>query len=158
MTRNMTCARPSRAIRVAVADDHLFVRSGLRRFISSFPEYDFAGGAASAEEALELVQGTDIDVLVFDANMPGSSGLEILPQLSAIAPRMKVLVVSASPGTAFSPLELRAEAFAYLEKPFNPQTLDESIRSAAAALARAASDEGFRTRSDGSLDGGTGEW
>ena len=56
----MTCTRPSRALRVAVADDHLFVRSGLRRFISSFPDYDFAGGAASAEEALELVPATDI--------------------------------------------------------------------------------------------------
>jgi two-component system invasion response regulator UvrY len=151
----MTCTRPTRAIRVAVADDHLFVRSGLRRFISSFPDYDFAGGAASAEEALELVQGTDIDVLVLDANMPGRGGLEILPQLSAIAPLMKVLVVSALPGTAFGPLALRADAFTYLEKPFNPQTLDESIRSAAAALARAANDEGFRTRSDESSDGGT---
>ena len=140
----MTCTRPSRALRVAVADDHLFVRAGLRRFISSFPDYDFAGGAASAEEALELVQGTDIDVLVLDADMPGRSGLEILPQLSAIAPRMKVLVVSALPGTAFGPLALCADAFTYLEKPFNPQTLDESIRSAAAALARAANDEGIR--------------
>ena len=138
----MTCTRPSRALRVAVADDHLFVRSGLRRFISSFPDYDFAGGAASAEEALELVQGTDIDVLVLDADMPGRSGLEILPQLSAIAPRMKVLVVSALSGTASGPLALRADAFTYLEKPFNPQSLDESIRSAAAAIARAAADEG----------------
>jgi DNA-binding NarL/FixJ family response regulator len=143
----MTSTRPSRALRVAVADDHLFVRSGLRRFISSFPDHDFAGGAASAEEALELVQGTDIDVLVLDADMPGRSGLEILPQLSAIAPRMKVLVVSALSGTAVGPFALRADAFGYLEKPFNPQSLDESIRSAAAALARAANDEGFSSQS-----------
>ena len=47
--------------------------------------------------------------------MPGRSGLEILPQLSAIAPRMKVLVVSALPGTASGPLALRANAFTYLE-------------------------------------------
>ena len=151
----MTCTRPSRAIRVAVADDQLFVRSGLRRFISSFPDYDFAGGAASAEEALELVQHTDIDVLVFDANMPGSSGLEILPRLCAMAPRMKVLVVSALPGNAFGARALRTDAFAYLEKPFNPQVLDESIRSAAAALARAANDEGFRTQGGASSNGGT---
>lgn len=101
------------------------------------------------------MQGADIDVLVLDADMPGRSGLEILPRLIAIAPRMKVLVVSALSGTAVGPLALRADAFTYLEKPFNPQTLDESIRSAAAALARSANDEGFRPRSDESSDEGT---
>jgi len=63
----MNRTRTSRVIRVAFADDHPFVRVGLRRFIASFADFEPVGGAASAEEALELVQDTDIDVLILDA-------------------------------------------------------------------------------------------
>jgi two-component system invasion response regulator UvrY len=138
----MTRTRASRAIRVAFADDHLFVRAGLRRFIASYPCFEYAGEAASAEEALQLVQATDIDVLLLDLNMPDRSGLEILPQLIASAPHMKVVVVSATPAPVGAAPALRGGAWAYIEKPVNPQTLSERIRSAAAATSGVPQGEG----------------
>jgi len=151
----LTRTRPSRAIRVAFADDHLFVRAGLRRFIAGFPGFELVGEAASAEEALELVQGTDIDVLLLDVNMPGRSGLEILPQLLIAASRMKVVVVSAAPACLAAPAALRAGAWTYLEKPVNPTILSECIRSAAAAASVAANDEGGGDRGEECLEKGT---
>ena len=126
----MTRIHPPRAIRVAFVDDHLFVRAGLRRFIASFPDLEYAGEAASAEEAVEMVRATDIDVLLLDANLPDRSGLEILPQLLASAPRMKVVMVSAMSAAATAPSALRDGAWAYLEKPVNPRALIECIRGA----------------------------
>lgn len=152
----MNPTRPSsRAIRVAFADDDLFVRAGLRRFIASVVDFEYAGEAASAGNALALVQAAQIDVLVLDANMPDRSGLEILPQLRAMVPRMQVVVVSALPASAMAPLALRAGACAYLEKPVNPSVLEEAIRSAAAEALRAANDDGCGARDDASNEEGT---
>jgi DNA-binding NarL/FixJ family response regulator len=151
----MTRTRDARAIRVAFAEDHIFVRAGMRRFIASIPGFEVAGEAANAEEALELVQATDIDVLVLDVNMPDRSGLEVLPQLLALAPRMKVLVASAMPGSTMRPVALRAGACGYLEKPVNPLLLEHAIRAAAAAARLAANDEGFVRRGEASHDEGT---
>jgi DNA-binding NarL/FixJ family response regulator len=126
----MTRTRPSRAIRVAFVDDHLFVRAGLRRFIASFPDLEYAGEAASAGEAVEMVRATDIDVLLLDARLPDGSGLEILPQLLASAPRMKVVMVSARPAATTAHQALGSGAWAYLEKPVNPKALIDCIRGA----------------------------
>jgi DNA-binding NtrC family response regulator len=90
---------------------------------------------------------------VLDVNMPDRSGLEILPELGAMAPRMRVVVVSAMPAMTMRPLALRAGAHAYLEKPVNPQLLEQSIRAAGAAAA--ANDEGFDGRSEPSAEEGT---
>ena len=142
----MTTLDPASRIRVAIADDHFFVRAGIRRFIASFDDLHFAGQAGSPEETLELVQGSDIDVLLLDVNMPGRSGLQILPQLREMAPRMQVLVVSALPATGAEGAAMRAGAHAYLEKPVHPQTLERAIRSAAAAGVGAANENRFGRR------------
>ena len=145
----MNTIDPASCIRVAIADDHSLVRAGMRRFIASFADLHFAGQAGSAEEALTLAQGGGIDVLLLDVNMSGRSGLQILPLLRQIAPRMQVLVVSAQPTAAAEGPALRAGAFAYLEKPVHPRALERAIRSAAEAAEAAggaANDNRFGQR------------
>lgn len=140
----MTNIPPVSGIRIAIADDNLFVRVGLRRCISLFHDFHFAGEAASVEEALELVQKQDIDVLLLDLNMPGMRGIEILPQLRCVVPRVKVVVLSASTDSSVIYAALRAGAYAYLEKPLNPERINQAIRSAAAARPRAANQDQFQ--------------
>lgn len=120
-------------IRIAIVDDDMFVRASMRRYLSSFPDFHFAGEAASALEALELVQVRPVDVLLLDANMPGTSGIEVLPHLRRSAPGVQVVVLSADPASRAAPAALRAGACAYLEKPVNPERINRAIRSAAAA-------------------------
>jgi DNA-binding NarL/FixJ family response regulator len=139
----MSSSKSAPRIRVAIADDHFFVRAGMRRFIGSFDDLHFVGQAGSAEETLELVQAAAIDVLLLDVNMPDRSGLEILPQLRAIAPRMQVLVVSALAAAVVAGPALSAGAFAYLEKPVHPGTLERTIREAAAVPSAAANEDRF---------------
>ena len=122
-------------IRIAIVDDDMFVRAGMRRYLASFPDFHFAGEAASALEALKLVQVRPVDVLLLDANMPGTSGIEVLPHLRRSAPGVQVVVLSADPAARAAPAALRAGACAYLEKPVNPERINQAIRSAAAERA-----------------------
>ena len=80
-------------IRILLVDDHSIVRQGLKQIVSECPEM-VAGEAASAQEVLDLVRKRDFDVAIVDIAMPGRGGLEILRDLKAEKPSMKVMVLS----------------------------------------------------------------
>lgn len=126
-------------IRVAVADDHAFVRETLRRYFEREPDLEWAGGAGTADEAANLVKTRHIDVLVLDLSMPGTVVLEALVQLRAVAPRLPIVVLSAYPADKFAVEALLLGASAYLAKGDEPvHQLLQAIR--AAALPAAAND------------------
>ena len=54
-------------IRVVIVDDHAIVRSGLRQFLSDHVDLRVTGEAADGREALELVRGGELDVLLLVA-------------------------------------------------------------------------------------------
>jgi CheY-like chemotaxis protein len=86
--------------------------------------------ASRAQEALELAQshGGAIDVLLTDVVMPQMSGPELVERLATVRPGLKVLFLS-----GYSADMIRGRALprdsAFLEKPFDEQSLLESIRS-----------------------------
>ncbi|MFA0752467.1 MAG: hypothetical protein IMHGJWDQ_000220 [Candidatus Fervidibacter sp.] len=51
--------------------------------------------ARSAQEAEELLSHEQIDLIVLDINMPGISGLELLPRIHEIHPGMPVIIHTA---------------------------------------------------------------
>jgi DNA-binding NtrC family response regulator len=78
---------------------------------------------ASGEEALALLQTEDVDVVVTDLHMKGMNGLELCARIVANRPDVPVVVI-----TAFGSLEaaieaIRAGAYDFVTKPFEPKTL-----------------------------------
>lgn len=85
--------------------------------------------AASAEEALALLKGQGVDLVVSDVNMPGMDGHQLLQRLRQSHPALPVALI-----TAFGQVERAVEAIRngavdYLMKPFEPQQLIELIRT-----------------------------
>jgi DNA-binding response OmpR family regulator len=77
-----------------------------------------AKGAATGEEALQLLKNERFGCLVADKNLPGKSGLEVIREAKRLQPYCACLVMTGYP-TAESMLEaLRLGAIDYLEKPF----------------------------------------
>jgi CheY-like chemotaxis protein len=70
-------------------------------------EMAFAASAAQALEAIAAASGRDIDLLLSDINMPGMSGLELLPRVKATRPDVPVIMV-----TAYGDEETRRRALA----------------------------------------------
>ncbi|GLY13869.1 response regulator transcription factor [Kineosporia rhizophila] len=71
-----------RPVTVLVADDNPVIRIGLRQLLGAEPATDLVGEAADGAEALRLARELRPDVVLLDVRMPGTSGLEVLPELA----------------------------------------------------------------------------
>lgn len=63
-------------LRVVIADDHLLVREGVRSLLTSGPDVDVVGEAATADELLAVVDRTRPDAVLTDIRMPPDHGLD----------------------------------------------------------------------------------
>ena len=115
-------------INVGIVDDHSIVRTGLRQFFAEHVDLRVAGEAASGREAIDLVRGTELDVLVMDLSMPGQSGIDALAMIRAKAPDVGVLVLSAYPEEHYAVSLIRQGASGYLNKECDPLEIVEAIR------------------------------
>ena len=72
-------------IRVGIVDDHAVVRAGLKQFLGEQVDLRVTGEAADGADALDLVRGGELDVLVMDLSMPDQSGVDALAAIKARA-------------------------------------------------------------------------
>src|SRR5687767_13834818 len=97
--------------------------------------------AASASAALELARETDFDVVLSDIKMPGKSGLELVGALRELRPDMPVVLMTAFGSIDTAVDAMRAGAFGYTTKPFQPE---EVLRTVKRALERRAVEDDNR--------------
>jgi two-component system response regulator NreC len=120
------------SIDVQLCDDHALLRSGLRRLLEAEPDLRVTGEAANSEEAVELVRIGQPDVLILDIVMPGRSGIDALPEITAAAPNTKVLVLSMQDDPVYVRQAFSAGANGYLLKDAADVELVQAIREVAA--------------------------
>ena len=75
--------------------------------------------AASAEDAWSVLQTRVFDLVLSDINMPGMSGLDLVPQILERSPDTVVVMISGEPGIESAIEALRAGAFDYISKPID---------------------------------------
>lgn len=102
------------AIRVLIVDDQASFRWHLRQLLIH-AGYLVVGEAGDIPEARGLAQTLQPDLAIVDVNMPGENGVSGTPQLLALAPHMRVILVSVYQDSAHvlqkSAVEAGAEAF-----------------------------------------------
>lgn len=106
---------------ILVVDDHEAHRELIRSAL------DAAGysvlSAASAEQALSILPGQSVDLVLTDQQMPGMSGLELLQNLQQRYPRLPVVIVTAYGTVGTAVQAMRAGAADFIQKPFTPEAL-----------------------------------
>jgi DNA-binding NarL/FixJ family response regulator len=117
--------------RVLLVDDHDLFRTGLVNLLSEQGVH-VVGEAANGENALRLVRDLAPDVVVMDLNMPGISGVDATREITTIAPRTRVLVLTISVEGTDVVDAVMAGACGYLLKDSSIQQLVLGIRAAAA--------------------------
>ena len=100
--------------------------------------------AAGGEEARCTARAAAPDVVVTDLRMPGMDGLELCRALRADDPDLPVVVLTAHGDLANAIEAMRAGAFDFLPKPFEPDEL--RLRVERAVAQRALTDEVRRLR------------
>jgi DNA-binding NarL/FixJ family response regulator len=124
-------------IRVVVADDQALVRAGFVALLSAQDGIDVVGEAENGQEAVELAERLQPDVVLMDIRMPVLDGLEATrriaarPQLAGV--RVVVLTTFELDEYVFE--ALRAGATGFLVKHTEPADLVRAVRVAAAGEA-----------------------
>jgi two-component system response regulator NreC len=119
------------AIRIVLADDHAVMRSGLRMLLEAEADLDVVAEAGDAETAARYVRGHKPDVLILDLNMPGGSGLEVIPQITSDTPGTKIVVLTMQRDHAFARQALATGATGYVLKSAADAELVLAVRLAA---------------------------
>ena len=117
--------------RVLLVDDHDLFRTGLVSLLAEQGLHVVAE-AATGDAALQHVRDLAPDVVVMDLNLPGISGVEATREITALAPRTRVLVLTISADSVDIVDAVMAGACGYLLKDSSIQQLVAGIRAAAA--------------------------
>jgi two-component system response regulator NreC len=118
-------------IRVVVVDDHAVVRSGLRLLLDANEDIEVVGEAGNGKDAIFRARALKPDVMLLDVVMPGSSGIDVLPELLKESPETKVLVLSMQDDPSYVREAFGAGASGYVLK----EAADEEVVSAVRELA-----------------------
>jgi DNA-binding NarL/FixJ family response regulator len=106
----------ARRSRVLIVDDHPLVRHGLAALVAGDPRLEVCGQAADPIEAMRLVESSQPDVILIDLSLGSSSGLELIKQVKASAPHVRMLVSSMHDERLYAERALRAGAMGYVHK------------------------------------------
>jgi len=79
-----------------IVDDSPVARAVLARMLAPHEDLQVVALAGNAHEALDALGGTRIDIVLLDIEMPGTSGLEALPEILRRGQGARVLVVSSA--------------------------------------------------------------
>lgn len=103
-------------IKVYLADDHLLIREGLKKILSSQNDFMVIGESGNPDEVIDFFNNNFADILILDLNMPGRSGLDVLKLVKKLKPETKILVLSMYPEDQFAERTIKAGASGYITK------------------------------------------
>jgi DNA-binding NarL/FixJ family response regulator len=119
-------------IRVVIADDHQILREGLKQLLLAAGDLDVVGEAADGNEVLHRIRTLEFDVLLLDMSMPGKSGVELIKQVKAERPKLRIMILSMHEEHQYAVRAIRAGASGYLTKESAAAQLTAAIRKVAA--------------------------
>jgi DNA-binding response OmpR family regulator len=113
---------------ILIVDDHSPVRSLIRAILNL--DGHLVSEAATGEEALACIAGTQYDLMILDLVMPGVDGFEVLERLRAMPGHEATPVIAVSSDDEPVDLIRAAElgALDYLSKPFGYDQIEKSIK------------------------------
>lgn len=114
--------------RILIVDDHPFMRQGIVDFINREHDMTVCCEAETAAQAQAGVLAEKPDLLISDLNLPDKPGLELIRDLKALVPDLRVLVHSMHDENMYAQRAIRIGAFGYVMKTEPPKKLLVAIR------------------------------
>lgn len=116
-------------IRVLLVEDQSMVRGALAALLDIEPDVKVVAQAGDGREALKLLDGLDIDVVVTDVEMPALGGLELCAAVRRLRPELKVVVLTTFARAGYLKRAMEAGASAYVLKDAPASALAATLRA-----------------------------
>jgi DNA-binding NtrC family response regulator len=112
---------------VLVVDDEEGVRASIRAILEDCCE---VLEAEDGHQALSVVRARDVDLVLLDQRLPGTSGMEVLDEIKAWDPTIVVVLVTAVRDVRTAVEAMRRGAYDYVVKPFDVEEIRGATRRA----------------------------
>jgi DNA-binding NarL/FixJ family response regulator len=120
--------------RIFIVDDHPLVRDWLAALIKQQPDLEYLGQAGDATKALSAMLETPPDVAIVDLTLPGSSGLDLIRNLTEQLPGTQAIVLTMHDELFYVERALRAGARGYVMKHESTNSILDAIRAVQTGL------------------------
>lgn len=119
-------------IRVMTVDDNEIMRGGIKFVLMAFDDVVLVGEARRGEDAVQVCQETNPDVVLMDMKMSGMDGVQTTTAIKAACPSVQVLILTSFHDQDLVRRSMNAGAIGYVLKDASKEELATSIRSAKA--------------------------
>ncbi|OAS21100.1 response regulator [Paenibacillus oryzisoli] len=113
--------------KMMIVDDEFEIREGLNSFYWERFQFQVVGLAANGKQALDLMQRSDVDIVLTDIKMPIMDGIELSRAISVHYPHVKIVILSGYKEFSYARDALQAGVSEYLLKPVDLKHLGESM-------------------------------
>ncbi|WP_035671349.1 response regulator transcription factor [Flavobacterium sp. 83] len=121
----------SNTIRVVLADDHVFVRDGIKSLLENEVNIEVVGEATDGLEALKIVETTQPDLLILDIRMPNMTGIEVVEKLRSQNNMVKIVMLSMHESEEYVLKSIKAGADGYLLKGSSKEEFLKAVHTVA---------------------------
>ena len=116
-------------IKVILVDDHEIIRDGIKALLKGADGIDIVGEAENGQEAIELLDKNNIDLVLMDISMPIMDGIDATKYISKNFSWVKVIVLSMHDDESHIINMLKAGAVGYVFKNTGKIKLIEAIKT-----------------------------
>lgn len=112
-----------------IADDHSILRQGVSLIIKELFLNATIYHAGNFKDTFKVLKDTKIDLLILDIHFPDGNSLNILKEIRAIQPKVKILMFSGYDESIYAMRYLNAGASGYLSKESSENEMKNAIGS-----------------------------
>lgn len=123
--------KDARTIRVLIADDHYVVRMGLIALVNTEPDMEVVGEAADGNQAVEMFQRFNPNLVLMDLRMPVKDGIAATKEIRRKHPDARVLMLTTYDGDTDIHRAIEAGAQGYVLKNSTGDKLIPALRAVA---------------------------
>lgn len=120
-----------RTVTVAVIDDHPLFRRGIISLLETLDGVEVVGDAASVDDAIDLVDRVEPDVVLMDLDLGTGSGIDATKSIVRRHPSVAVLVLTMLGDDQSLFAAMRAGARGYLLKVASPREVERAVHAVA---------------------------
>jgi DNA-binding NarL/FixJ family response regulator len=118
-------------IQVLIADDHPIVCKGIRNILDPAVGITVVGEAKSGQEALQMIESLQPDVVLLDMELPDINGIEVVKKVIETGNSVRILGLSTYDDSEYISQLISMGASGYLLKDEMPDTIVEAVRGVA---------------------------